>query len=60
MKDQETHIEFKAKYKKKKILRCLNPQEKETSTLVENSEEEDEEEAWIEVKVKSFFITAHI
>jgi hypothetical protein len=59
MKDQETHIGFKVKYNRKEILRSLNLQEEETSTLVVDSKEEDEEEAWVKVKVRSFVITAH-
>jgi hypothetical protein len=59
MKDQETHIEFKAKYSKKEILHSLTPQEEETSTLMADSEEEDKEEAWVEVTFRSFFITGH-
>jgi hypothetical protein len=59
MKDQETHIEFKAKYSKKEILCSLTLQEEETSTLTVDSVEEDEEEVWVEVNVRSFVITAH-
>jgi hypothetical protein len=59
MKYQETHIEFKAKYNKKEILHSLTPQEEETSTLAVNSEEEDNEEVWVEVEVRSFVITVH-
>jgi hypothetical protein len=59
MKDQETHIEFKVKYSEKEILRNLTPQEEETSTLVVDLEEEDEEEAWVKVEVRSFVIAMH-
>jgi hypothetical protein len=39
------------------MLRSLTPQEEETSILAVDSEEEDEEEAWVEVEVRSFVIT---
>jgi hypothetical protein len=59
MKDQETHIKFKAKYNRKEMLRSLIPQEEETSTLMVDSEEEDEEESWVDFEVRSFVITVH-
>jgi hypothetical protein len=59
MKYQETQIGFKDKYNKKELLYNKIPQEEETSTLVVDSEEEDEQEAWIEVEVRSFVTTAH-
>jgi hypothetical protein len=59
MKDQEIHIGFKVKYNRKEMLRSLILQEEETSTLVVDSEEEDEVEAWVEVEVRSFVITVH-
>jgi hypothetical protein len=42
------------------MLHSLILQEEETSTLVVDSYEEDEEEVWVEVEVRSFVITAHI
>ena len=60
MKGQEIHIGFKERCNKREILRSLIPQEEETSTLAVDLEEEDEEEAWVEVEVRSFLITAHI
>jgi hypothetical protein len=59
-KYQYIYIGFKAKYNRKEMLRSLTLQEVETSTLAADSEEEDEEEAWVGVKVKSTIITAHI
>jgi hypothetical protein len=57
MKFQETYTKFKAKYSKKETLRSITPQEEETSTLVVDSEEEDKEEVWVEVKDRSFVTT---
>jgi hypothetical protein len=56
MKDQETHIKFKEKYNRKEIMLNLSLQEEVTSTLMADSEEEDEEEAWVKVEVRSFVI----
>jgi hypothetical protein len=47
------------KYNMREMLHSLILQEEETSTLMVDSEEQDEEEAWVEVKVKSFFITTY-
>ena len=59
MKCQETHIEFKEKYRKKEMLRSLTLQEEETSTLMVDSEEGDEVEGWVEIEVISFVRTVH-
>jgi hypothetical protein len=59
MKDQEIHIGFKAKYNRNKMLHSLTLKEEETSTLAVDSKEEDEEEAWVKVEVRSFVITTH-
>jgi hypothetical protein len=59
MKGQEIHIGFKERCSRREMLRNLTPREEETSILTVDSEEEDEEEAWVEVKVRSFVITAH-
>ena len=59
MKYQDTHIEFKAMYIKKEVLHSLTPLEEENSTLMVDSEEEDEEEVWVDVEVRSFVITTH-
>jgi hypothetical protein len=59
MKDQEIHIGFKEKYNKKEILFILIPWVEETSTLTDDSEEEDEVEVWVEFEVISFVITMH-
>ena len=53
-KGQEIHIGFKDNYNRREILCSLIPQEEETSTLAVDSEEE----VWVEVGAKSFFITA--
>jgi hypothetical protein len=50
---------YKDKYIRKEILRNITLQQKETSILVVDSEEEDEQEAWVKVEVRSFFITVH-
>jgi hypothetical protein len=57
MKGEGVHIESKENYNKKGMLHSSIPQEEETSTLAVGSEEEDEEEAWVEVEVKLFSIT---
>jgi hypothetical protein len=59
MNYEETQIGFKEKYNKKELLYNKIPQEEETSNLVVDSEEEDEQEAWIEVEVRSFVTTVH-
>jgi fatty acid-binding protein DegV len=59
MKDQGIHIEFKEKYNKKETMCSSAPQVEETSNLVEDSEEEHEEEVWVEAKDRSSTITAH-
>jgi hypothetical protein len=45
---------------RREMLRSLIPHEEETSTLAVDSEEEDEEEAWVEFEVRSFVITVPI
>jgi hypothetical protein len=55
MKDQGIHIEFKEKHSKNEIMCNSTPQEEETSTLMVDSEEEDEVEVWVKVEVRSFF-----
>jgi hypothetical protein len=59
MKDQGIHIGFKEKHNKREIMRSSTPQKEETSTLVVDSEEGDEEEVWVEVEVISSVITMH-
>jgi len=59
MKGQEINIGFKENYNRREILRSLIPQEEQTSTLIVDLEEEDEKEAWVEVKVRSFVIIVH-
>ena len=52
MKDQGISTKFKAKYNKKETLCNIIPLEEKPSTLMVDSEEEDEEEAWAEVEVR--------
>jgi hypothetical protein len=59
MKVQGICTKFNAKYNKKETLHSIILQEEETSTLVVDLEEEDEEEVWAELEAKSFFITPH-
>jgi hypothetical protein len=58
MKDQYTHIGFKERCSRREMLHILTLWEEETSTLMVDSEDEKEEEAWVEVEVRSFVITA--
>jgi hypothetical protein len=57
MKGQGIHIELKENYSKKGMLHSSTPQEEETSILMFGLEEEDKEEAWVEVESKLFSIT---
>jgi hypothetical protein len=50
MKGQETYTKFKAKYNKKETLHSITPLGEETSTLAVDSEDEEEEEVWVEAK----------
>ena len=59
MKGRETYIRFKVKYNKKETLRGITLLGEETSILTVDSEEEDEEEEWVEAKEKSTVITMH-
>jgi hypothetical protein len=59
MKYQGISTKFKVKYNKKRTLPSITPQEEETSTLMVDLEEEDEEKVWVKVEVRSFFITMH-
>jgi hypothetical protein len=59
MKGQGIPIGFKVKYNRKELLRSIIPREEETSTLVVDSEEEDGQEAWVKVEVRSFVTTVH-
>jgi hypothetical protein len=52
MKDREIYIRSKVKYIKKETLRSITPQEEETSILAVDSEDEDEEEVWVEAEDK--------
>jgi hypothetical protein len=48
MKSQSIYTKFKAKYIKKEAQRSITPLGEETSTLVVDSEEEEEKEVWVE------------
>jgi hypothetical protein len=52
MKDQETYTISKAKDIKKETMRNITPQEEETSILVVDTKDEDEEEEWAEAEDK--------
>jgi hypothetical protein len=53
MKYQETlYTRFKVKYIKKETMHNITPWEEETSTLMVDTKDEDEEEEWAEVKDK--------
>ena len=60
MKGQGIYTIFKVKYNKKETRRSITPLGEETSTLVVDSEDEKEEEVWVEVEDRSFVITMHI
>jgi hypothetical protein len=59
MKGQGVYTKFKVKYNKKEALHSIIPLGEETSTLGVDSEEEEEEELWVEVKERSYVITTH-
>jgi hypothetical protein len=59
MKGQETYTKFKANYNRKETLRSITPLGEETSILIVDSEDEDEEEVWFEAEEISFVKTAH-
>jgi hypothetical protein len=52
MKDQETYTRSKVKYINKETMHSINPQEEETSILMVDTKDEDEEEDWVEVEEK--------
>jgi hypothetical protein len=59
MKGRETYKKFKVRYNKKETLCSITPLGEETSTLVVDSEDEDEEEVWIKAKDRSSVTTTH-
>jgi hypothetical protein len=59
MKGQGIYTKFKANYSKKEASCSIIPQEEETSILAVDSEDEEEEEVWVEVEDRSSVITAH-
>ena len=59
MKGQETYIRSNVQYSKKEMLRSKNILGEETSILAVDSEEEDEEEEWVEAEDRSSVITVH-
>jgi hypothetical protein len=56
MKGEDTYTRFKVKYNKKETLRSTTPLGEETSILVVDSEEEDEEEVWVKADDRSYVI----
>jgi len=52
IKVQETYTRFKVNYNKKETLRNITPLGEETSILMVDLEEEDEEEEWLEAEDK--------
>jgi len=50
MKGQYIYTKFKVKYNKKETLRSITPPGEETSILTVDSEDEEEEEVWVEVE----------
>jgi hypothetical protein len=59
IKGQNTYIRFKAKYSKKETLLSINLMGEETSILAVDSEQEDEEEEWVEAEDISSIIIVH-
>jgi hypothetical protein len=47
------------KYSKNETLRSITPLGEETSILAVDSEDEDEEEVWVEAKDRSSVVTVH-
>jgi hypothetical protein len=61
MKDQESTYRIQGEVQhRRETLHSLILQEEETSTLAVDSEEENEEEAWVEVTFILFVINVHI
>jgi hypothetical protein len=56
MKGQGIYKKIEENYNKKEALRSIIPHGEETSTLVVDSEKEEEEDVWDEVGSKSFSI----
>jgi hypothetical protein len=52
MKYQETYTKSKVKYIKKETMHSITPQEEETSILMVDTEDKDEEEEWVEAEDK--------
>jgi hypothetical protein len=52
MKGRETYTRFKAKYNKKETLHSTTLWGEETSILTVDTEDEDEEELWVEAEDK--------
>jgi hypothetical protein len=60
MKVQETYTRFKVKYNKRETLHSTTLQGEEISLLVVATEDEDEEEVWVEAEEKKCVTNAHI
>jgi hypothetical protein len=54
-----TYTKFKAKYSKKETLRNITPLGEETSILMVDSKDKEEEEVWVEVEDRSSVTTMH-
>jgi hypothetical protein len=50
MKGQETYTKFKVKYSKRETLCSITPLGEETSILAVDSEDEDEQEVWVNAR----------
>jgi hypothetical protein len=59
MKGQGIYTRFKVNYNKKETLHSITPLGEETSILMVDSKDEDEEEVWVEAEEKSFVTTTH-
>jgi hypothetical protein len=57
MKGRGIYTKLKVKYNKKEALHSITPLGEETSTLMVDYKEEEEEEVWVKVEVRSSVIT---
>jgi hypothetical protein len=58
-KGQDTYTKYKVKYNNKEALRSTIIQDEETSILVVDSKDEEEEEVWVEAENRSSITTVH-
>jgi hypothetical protein len=59
MKYRGTYTRSKVKHNKKETLHSITPQEEEISILVVDTEDEEDEEEWVEAEDTSSVITMH-